>query len=335
MSGVAVTVVVVSYRSRAELPACLDSIARQTGVELETWVVDNASGDGSADLAATRAPAVHVIANLDNVGFARANNQLLGRLQTPFVALVNPDTILPVDAIVTCVGALEREPDLAVVACRLVDADGRMQPSCHAFPGFVNLIGEAFYLDRIFPRTPLASLHQVGFDHATARRVDWIQGAFLVVRSAAVARVGVFDPEFFMYGEEMDWCRRFRDAGYGVQFLPAPPIVHLGGASSRPLAGPMFAELLKSRVRYMRKHMPATEAFACTGLLAVAVLLRWVAWELVGASRGLGRVDRTLLDLRLRMFRGGAAWVLTGCRLTPPAFASSPGTAGSGGRDAA
>jgi GT2 family glycosyltransferase len=148
--------------------------------------------------------------------------------------------------------------------------------------------------------------------------------------------VGAFDPDFFMYGEEMDWCRRLARAGYGVLFLPEPGVVHLGGASSRPLAGAMFVELLKSRVRYLRKYLGGPEAAACTLLLAVGVVARWASWEGIGALRGLGQVDRERLDLRLRMFRGGARWVFGGCRLAPPALpAAAPTGSKAGGPDVA
>ena len=313
------TAVVVSYNSASELPACLEALASQNGVQLQVEVVDNASRDGSADLVRRFHPTVRVTETGANLGFARANNIVLDQTDAPFVALVNPDALLPPEAISTCIAALQENPRLAIAGTRLVHEDGTLQPSCHAFLDLWNLLGETLLLDRAFPTWhSLSSLHMRDFAHDERREVDWIQGAFLVVRTDAIRAVGAFDPDYFMYGEEMDLCYRLHRAGWKTVFLPAPPVVHFGGASSRPIAGPMFVEVLKSRVRFLSKHRGPVAVLLGRVIIGLSVLWRAAArWMQSLLVRLGGRPLPEPLALRVRMFSAAAAWVLRGLPLDP------------------
>jgi GT2 family glycosyltransferase len=332
LKPVRVTVVVVSYNSAADLPACLDSILAQRGVEPDIWVVDNASSDDSVEVVRRRFPEAHLIVNPRNEGFARANNLVLSRLAasdstghdepgtaTPgHVALVNPDAVLSADALATAVSFLDAHPDVGVVATRLVYPDGRLHRSCHSFLNLTNLIGETTGLEYVLPHTSLGSLHMRGFAHDRVRDVDWIQGAFLVLPVAICRKVGVFDPDFFMYGEEMDWCARIRRAGDRIVFLPEPPVTHVGGSSSRPVAGPMFVEQLRSRVRFFAKYHRGARVRAARFVIGAGALLRLLGWELVARFRATDDVR-----LRVRMFRAAARWVVSGMPMPAPASSAS------------
>jgi hypothetical protein len=304
----------VSYNSAAHLEPCLSSLEAQRGVPVRLHVVDNASSDGSADLVRREFPNARLTANPTNVGFARANNQVLMQEPAQFYALVNPDTVLHPDSVATCVKYLVDHAAAGIAATRLVNPDGTLQPSCHAFLGLRNLLGETFGVHRALPELrALSSLHMPWFRHDRIVEVDWIQGTFLVVRGEVVRTVGGFDDEFFMYGEEMDWCRRIQNAGWRVVFLPEPPVVHIGGASSSPTAGPMFVENLKARVRFLRKHRGAFVATAARAVIAVSVLLRFAWREAMGFGRALA--GRTADDGPRRsqtMFRAAMRWVLRG-----------------------
>lgn len=311
-SGIAV---VVSYNSAAELPGCLESLRAQRGVALEVHVVDNASRDGSAELVRTRYPWVTLIANHDNRGFARATNQVLEANQADFFALVNPDTVLDPDAVAAGARELAEHPEVGIVATRLEYPDGTLQPSCHSFLGLTNLLGETLLLDRLFPGwEALSSLNLRGFAHDRRREVDWIQGAFLVVRGRLCRETGVFDPDFFMYGEEMDWCYRARRDGWKVVFLARPTVMHVGGASSQPIAGPMFVETLKSRLRFLRKHRGGAVLFVGRLLTAVSVFLRWL-WQEIAAV--MGRASSETSRTQRQRFRSAMAWVARGLPLSP------------------
>ncbi|HEU4726103.1 MAG TPA: glycosyltransferase family 2 protein [Candidatus Eisenbacteria bacterium] len=306
--------VVVSYNSAHELPACLASLQAQSAVSTEVHVVDNASHDDSVTLIRRDFPAVRLTANRVNAGFAGGNNQILESIPADFYALVNPDTVLPPGALAACVAAMRSHPRVGVAATRLVNPDGSLQPSCHAFLGLRNLFGETFGIHRLLPGLrSLSSLHMPWFAHDRAAEVDWIQGAFLVVRGEVVRTVGGFDPAFFMYGEEMEWCRRMRGAGWSALFLPEPAVVHLGGASSKPVAGAMFVENLKGRLRFLAKHRGPFVLATARALIAVAVLLRF-AWRETRAlaTRATGRPFSESDRLGLSMFRAATMWVLRG-----------------------
>ncbi|MGE5178987.1 MAG: glycosyltransferase family 2 protein [Bacteroidota bacterium] len=317
-SPAAVVAIVVSYNSARDLPACLRSLEAQRGVDPKIHVVDNASSDGSADLVRRGFPGVRLVVNDVNVGFARANNQVLERERAPFYALVNPDAVLPPDALATCVAYLEEDPAAALVGTRLVRPDGGLEPSCHAFLGLTNLLGETLGIHRALPGLrPLTSLHMPWFGHDRRARVDWIQGTFLVARGEAVRSIGGFDPAFFMYGEEMDWCRRMRDAGWSVVFLPGPAVTHVGGASSDPIAGEMFVENLRSRIRFVEKHRGRAAAVAARALTTLSVLAR-LGWS-EAVSLGLRLSGRDPAPARRRhqaRFRAAIRWVLRGLPLS-------------------
>jgi GT2 family glycosyltransferase len=306
--------IVVSFNSAAHLVPCLASLEAQRGVPVRIHVVDNASIDGSADLIRREFPNARMTANPANLGFARANNQALAQESAEFYALVNPDTVLAPDAVAACVKYLVDHPAAGIAATRLVNPDGTLQPSCHSFLGLRNLFGETLGVHRVLPELrALSGLHMPWFRHDRIAEVDWIQGAFLVVRGEVVRTVGGFDDEFFMYGEEMDWCRRIRSAGWKVVFLPEPSVIHIGGASSGPVAGPMFVENLKARLRFLRKHRGAFVATAARVPIAVSVLLRFAWREAKGFGRALA--GRTAEDGPRRgqaMFRAAMRWVLRG-----------------------
>lgn len=310
----ATVAIVVSYNSALYLPPCLSSLEAQRGVTVDIHVVDNASRDGSADLVRREFPRAHLIENATNLGFARANNQILDTRIAEFYALVNPDTVLAPDAVITCVNALRSTPSAGVAATRLVFPDGTPQPSCYEFLGLRNLLGETLGVHRLLPgpRAP-SGLQMPWFRHDRIANVDWIAGAFLVVRGEVIRAVGGFDEEFFMYGEEMDWCRRIRDAGWAIVFLPEPSVVHFGGVSSGPIAGPMFVENLKGRLRFLRKHRGALVAATARGLIAVSVLIRflWREGQALGSALA-GRTPRESLRRTRTMFRAAMRWVLRG-----------------------
>jgi GT2 family glycosyltransferase len=309
--------IVVGFNSARDLPACLEALEAQRDVDLEIHVVDNASTDGSVELVRSRFPRVRLLRNDRNAGFAGANNQILEHVDAPFYALVNPDAVLPPGAIAACLAQFARDGTAGIVGSRLVNPDGSLQRSCFGFLGLANLLGETLAIHRIAPALrPLTSFYMPWFRHDRIADVDWIQGAFLVVRGEVVRAVGAFDPDFFMYGEEMEWCRRIRDAGWRVVFLPEPPVVHAGGTSSAPIAGPMFVENLKGRLRYLRKHRgPGTVATARI-LMAISVIAR-AAWR-EGAAVARRLAGRSLDEAEIRrrtMFRAALGWVARGLPL--------------------
>jgi len=307
------TAIVVTFNSEREIASCLASLVAQEAIELEIHVVDNDSRDGTVELVRQRFPSVLVHANRDNVGFARANNQVL-RGGASAYALVNPDTILPSNAVRACLDHLENRPEVGVVGTRLAYPDGRWQPSAHRFLSLRGLLGETLAVERWTGDRAGFSWRRIpGFSPDRASEVDWLQGAFLVVRGDVVRDVGGFDEDFFLYGEEMEWCYRIRRAGWRTAYLPAPTVQHVGGASGKSVAPRLFVENLKGHLLFFRKHGGPLAVTAARALLAFSILGRAAAREAAGAAyRWSGRSLPPALEERIALFRAAAAWVLRG-----------------------
>lgn len=279
------SVVIVSWNTREMLRECLESLFAQTRTPVEVFVVDNHSSDGSAAMVRARFPHVRLIANDENLGFAAANNQALERTTGEQILLLNPDTVVLDAAIDRMVDYLVRHPEAGAVGCKLLNADGSLQPSCHEFYGFFRSLIENRLTAALYPRTHANTPFLSFWDHARPRQVGWVTGAALMVRASVLARVGPLDTRFFMYGEEVDWQLRMRKAGYQVHFTPEAQIVHLGGGSSRQIRARMKQQELHSRWLLIEKHYGPLTRLSYRAKAALALTFwRWLARRSGGAA---------------------------------------------------
>lgn len=248
------TIALVNWNTRDMLLACLASVAAHAP-GAAVVVVDNASTDGSAEAVAAAYPHVRLIRNAENLGFARANNQVLAAVATPYVWLLNSDTELRAGALDALERYAEARPRLAVVGSALINPDGSPQPCAFAFPSPFATWAEWLYLPGALARwrDRLGALRPRRERGAT----DWVLGASMLVRTAAIAEVGPLDEGYFMYSEEVDWCRRFRDAGWEVHLEPDSVVMHHGGGSTRQMPERMLVELFRSRTRYFKRTLSA------------------------------------------------------------------------------
>lgn len=250
------SVVIVNWNTRNLLRNCLASVRDETLVSHEVWVVDNGSDDGSQAMVRDEFPDVHLIANADNRGFAAANNQAFPLCQGEYVLLLNSDTVVLDGALDKMVAHMHAHDQVGALGCKLLNADGSLQPSAHNFYSTAGSLIENRALTmlwaRRYARTPFLEF----FDHSIARRVDWVCGAVLMVRRAVLHDIGMLDDSFFMYGEELDWQMRMRKAGHQVWFMPQARIVHYGGGSSRNAVTQMKKMELENRARFVAKHYP-------------------------------------------------------------------------------
>lgn len=301
-----VSVVVVSYQVRDLLRACLASLRAQQGVDLETWVVDNASTDGSADMVAAEFPEARLERSVENLGFARANNLALARVTGDWLALVNPDTELPPDALATTVEVFGRWPDAGCVGLELVNPDGSHQPSCHAFPGVLNVAVEAFGAHRPLLRRGFGTATEAPIPRGGEGPVDWVAGAFMVLARDAYQRVGGLDETSFMYGEEMDWSLRAQRAGFRTVYSTRARVLHHGGASGAGSAGPLYARVLEARVKFLQRTRGAFVAAVARELMTLGSAIRWVYWRLRVAREGASASTRA--REQLQRFEAALAW---------------------------
>ena len=274
--NVDLSVSIVSYRTPAMLRQCLESIsAERTGLTIEVAVVDNASGDGSAEMVAEQFPWVRLIRNQRNRGFAAAHNQALRRASGRYWLVLNSDAAPLPGALRTLVDFLDVHPGMAVAGPRLRYPDGTVQPSRRRFPTLATLFLEGTQLQRFSPSNPVLRRYYIA-DRSDdePQDVDWLVGACLCVRAAAGQHVGLFDERFFMYSEELDWCRRFRAAGWRVVYVPAAEVIHFEGGSSRLDLAARDRRFQASKLRYAAKWHGAWVAAALRAYLVLEYVAR-------------------------------------------------------------
>jgi GT2 family glycosyltransferase len=247
------SIVIVSWNTRKLLEDCLHSVyAGLRTVRNEIWVVDNASSDGSVEFIRKNWPHVRLIANSENVGFARANNQAIPLASGRYVLLLNSDTLVPEGVLDALVEAMDAEPEAAVCSPMLLNLDGTPQYCWARFPGLASeLSGSLDLAQSPYPVSDFADVTK-----RTAMQpffVDWVGGACFMVRASLLPQVGLLDEGYFMYSEETDWCVRFRALGKKVMLVPAVTVTHLGGGSSRAVPWKTRERMYRSSLRFYRK----------------------------------------------------------------------------------
>jgi GT2 family glycosyltransferase len=289
------TIIIVNWNTRELLANCLHSIfAHDQGVTLEVIVVDNASHDKSADTVRGEFPQVHLIANNENVGFARANNQALLLAKSRHVLLLNSDTVVLPGALPKLVTYLDEHLQVGVVGPRLLNPDGTFQRSCwRGFPSLSSAFVDAFYLWRLVPRSQLVQsselLDALGDEPV---EVDHVLGACMMVRNEVIQQVGGMDEDFFLFSEETEWCYRIKEAGWKICFLPAAKIIHFGQQSVHQNPQRTLPEKYRNYVRFYRKHENPSrlQEAILKGIIVVAGLLRVGLWT--WRSRAANQRDR-------------------------------------------
>ena len=253
------TVMLVSYNSASLLPqaiGCLRSAASET--KLDILVVDNASRDDSLSVINRECSDCKLIVNTTNVGFGRANNQLLDHFRGGYALLLNTDAFVSPDTLSKTISYMESHPDCGVLGVRLIGRDGDLQPSCRYFPTPFNVFLSRTGLTKLFPGVRLVD--DMHWDHASERECDWVPGCYYLIRREVIDQVGLFDPRYFLYYEEVDHCKRVKEAGWKVIYFPHTNVVHIGGESAKSAGelsstGRQLSALqIESEMLYLRKH---------------------------------------------------------------------------------
>ena len=280
------SVVIVNWNTRDMLRDCLQTVFDGAGgLDLEVWVVDNASADGSVEMVKTEFPEARLICNCENRGFAAANNQALAEAAGRQVLLLNSDTLVLGDVLERSVDWLDAHPQVGVMGCRVLNRDRSLQITGTRFPSLLNLTLQATGLSRL-PGGFFDRYRMERWDRRNARAVDVVSGCYMMVRHGAMAKVGLLDEAFFFYGEETDWCSRFARAGWQLWMVPVGEIVHFGGGSVRQLSHRKDVLLTQGTVRLHTKHYGHLGGVACWTLLAAFNGSRALVWSLISAFGG-------------------------------------------------
>jgi len=262
-----VTVIVVTWNALPWVEQCLESVRGR-----DTIVVDNASTDGTLELVRERFPEVRIVEQ-ENRGMGGGNNAGMRLAEGRWFFLLNSDAWVVGDGLDRLVAYGDAHPDAAVVGPRLLNQDGTLQRSVRGEPNLWRLSTEYLGIRKLAPHSNLLNpLYVGGFDHDTETEADWLYAAALLVRREAVEQVGMFDEDFFMFSEEVDWLTRFRRAGWKVLFTPSAEVVHVGGASH---GGQLYVENLRGLLRFEAKHHGPDAAEHTRRLLLVSLRLRY------------------------------------------------------------
>jgi N-acetylglucosaminyl-diphospho-decaprenol L-rhamnosyltransferase len=227
-----ITAIIVSFNTAGLLRDAIGQLQNAAQrMSLKIAIVDNASKDNSVALIRSEFPACTLIVNETNVGFGRANNQALSLIEGRYVLLLNTDAFVSHDTLDKTVTYMDAHPRCGVLGVKLLSRDGSLQPCARYFPTPWNLFLARTGLNRLF--THVRMVDDVTWDHASVRQCDWVPGCYYLVRKELIHQIGLFDPRYFLYYEEVDHCRAAKRAGWEVTFFSDTSVVHIGGESAK------------------------------------------------------------------------------------------------------
>jgi len=288
------SVVIVNYNVKYFLELCLCSLYRAIDeISAEVFVVDNASSDGSLEYLMPRFPKVNFIANKENVGFARANNQAITLSRSEYILLLNPDTVVGENVITDCLQFMDTHPKTGGAGVKMITGDGSFLPeSKRGFPAPMASLYKFTGLSKLFPDSPrFGKYHLRYLNENEYHSVDVLAGAFMLLRKTSIDKCGLLDEDFFMYGEDIDLSYRITKAGYENHYLPYP-IIHYKGESTKKDSFKYVRVFYEAMVIFFRKHYPHySTLFACTVkvgiyLKALIAVLNRIPKQLFYAVKG-------------------------------------------------
>jgi N-acetylglucosaminyl-diphospho-decaprenol L-rhamnosyltransferase len=295
-----ISILIVSWNVAELLAACLDSILAGSlntpdAPTAEIIVVESASTDNTVEMLRARYPQVKVLLQPENVGFTRGNNLAMEQAQGRYFMLLNPDKQVVGDAIVTMFRYLEANPQVGIVGPYTVNPDGTTQSTRRRFPTLAIGFFESTWLQPYAPKALLDYYYVVnGSNPRNTLDVDWVQGSAMMARRAVYEQIGGLDEGYVMYSEELDWCKRAKNAGWRVVYLGAAQIIHHGGKSTQQVVARSHILFQQSKLRYFRKYHGLAAALVLRVFLLVNYLLQLgleAVKALVGHKRPM-RIER-------------------------------------------
>ncbi|NOU66257.1 glycosyltransferase [Paenibacillus sp. LMG 31461] len=268
------SIIIVNYKTKDLTLACIESVfSSTTSYKYEIILIDNASNDGTIQSLNEQYPQVVTIGNTENVGFSKANNQGIRISKGRYVLLLNSDTIVQLDTLDVMLQFMDENPIVGASGCKIVLPDGSLDKACkRGFPTPSASFYYAFGFAKLFPEIHRFNQYQLGYLDADQQYpIDSLVGAFMLVRRETIEHVGMLDEEFFMYGEDIDWCYRIKEAGWVNYYYPRTQIVHHKGASSRRKPYKIIYEFHRAmylfhKKHYMRKYAMITNGFVYAGI---------------------------------------------------------------------
>ncbi|MDD5382515.1 MAG: glycosyltransferase family 2 protein [Candidatus Margulisbacteria bacterium] len=293
------SIIIVSWNVKDLLDECLASIfANQDRLQIEVFVSDNLSNDGTPEMVKKKYPQVKYIQNEGNIGFTKANNRALPQASGKYIFYLNPDTIIKPRALSRMVEFMAKTPSAGALGPRLLNSDGTLQLSCRTFPTLTTQLYNTLFLDALFPKTKLFGKYMMSWwQHDDLRAVNQPMGSALLVRKEILDKIGAFDENIIFWYDEVDLCKRIKNAGWQIFFLPSAEIVHYGGQGFGQWKGirkSLWGAYIwrKSRNYFFKKSygfwqvpilmlLDVTQIAIILGLLYLIVKLIWLAINFV------------------------------------------------------
>lgn len=303
-----ISVIVVTWNAKRYVEECLASLRQNADKETEIIVVDNASSDGTPELIRDQFPEVRLIANRENYGFARGNNIGIATSHGRYLFLVNSDVNVPAGCFQKIVAYMDTHPEVGLLGPQMLGPHQEIRRSTMRAPTLSNLFCRALALDTIFRGKRWAGGFLMGdFAHDTTREVEVLNGWFWVVRRRAADQVGWLDERFFMYGEDLDWCYRFRQAGWKLVFFADAAAVHYGGASSAAAPLRFYLEMQRADLQYWKKHYGWGSCLVYRAITVLHELMRMAGYAVIHLLKPPARPESAH---KIRRSIGALGWML-------------------------
>lgn len=300
MNKPSVSVIILSFDTKDITDKCLAKLdvarkaAEKEKIEVEVIVLDNASSDGSVQMIREKYSWVDLMISEENTGFARGNNMAMAKAKSDYFLLINSDVFVEKETLIKAISYFEKHPDCDVLGCRLSYPNGSFQPSGGDLPGPGNIVTWLIGIELIpIAYNIVSPIHPKNISYFSKdREVGWVTGALMMLKKEVYKRTKGFDENFFMYTEEVEWCRRIKKAGFKIFYTPSFSVVHVGKASSKFVeTTPLVREMTGMKL-FFKKHHPGY-LFLLSVLIWFSSLLRYLAFSL------LGKKDKALAYLRI------------------------------------
>lgn len=271
------SIIIVNYNTKELLKQTIQSVIDNTeNISYEIIVVDNASVDGSVDMVNKDYPQVKVIENTENLGFSKANNKGIKIAYGRYIMLLNSDTYVLESCLESCISYIDKYEDIGALGCKLVLANGELDHACKR--GFPTPEASLYYLlklDKLFPKVKKFGQYKMSYvSEDDISEVDSLTGAFMIARREVIEKIGGLDESFFMYGEDIDWCYRIREAGYKIMYYPKVKTIHYKGQSSKKKRLKTIYEFHRAMYLFYKKHYYKKYNFLVTLFVYIGIVLR-------------------------------------------------------------
>jgi len=294
-----VTIGLVNWNTRELLREALESLIESSrGISHEIIVVDNASTDGSAEMVKAHFPQVKMIENSENLAFTTGCNQIMSEMNGDYLLLSNTDVKVVGPAVRVLMDFMSTAEGAAACGPKLLNADLSLQYSARRFHTIYTILFEQMGLSRHYPRSKVFGKYLMSYwNHNEKRAVEYVSGAFVLMRREAIQQVGEFDEQYYFYAQEADWCKRAGKKGWKIYYVPEAQVIHYGGISTARVKAGMFANLHLDRYIFFRKHNGLVAASVLVLLMLSVGCLKALAFSLLSFTT-LGQAGRTMEKAR-------------------------------------